>query len=307
MTTIGQQFAASKALVKGLGRGEAGPVLELRDADLKTLMTTSAGFAPDVVRDPLIVPSATRPLSLLDFVLQRPTTANNAFPYMEETGYTNAAAETSEGGTYGEAALTFTERTASIGKISVFLPATDEVLEDGDNLAAYVDARLGFMLRQRLELQMLVGNGTSPNLRGIVNVAGVQSQAKGADSAAVAIRKAKTKVRVPGYGQPDLVVMHPTNSEGLDTTAAADQMAAFRLSSNVWDMPRLENDGLTLGTAIVGDFTNFTALRIRRGVTLQVTNSHSTFFIEGKQAIRADMRVAFPIYRPAAFCLVTGL
>ena len=33
----------------------------------------------------------------------------------------------------------------------------------------------------------------------------------------------------------------------------------------------------------------------------------ATFFVEGKQAIRADMRVALVVYRPAAFCTVTGI
>jgi hypothetical protein len=38
-----------------------------------------------------------------------------------------------------------------------------------------------------------------------------------------------------------------------------------------------------------------------------VTNAHSDFFINGKQAMRADMRAAFPVYRAPAFCSVTGI
>ena len=30
-------------------------------------------------------------------------------------------------------------------------------------------------------------------------------------------------------------------------------------------------------------------------------------FIKGKKAIRADIRAAFVVYRPAAFCTVTGI
>jgi hypothetical protein len=40
---------------------------------------------------------------------------------------------------------------------------------------------------------------------------------------------------------------------------------------------------------------------------VQVSNSHSSFFIEGKLAIRADVRLAVIFYRPKAFGTVTGL
>jgi len=40
---------------------------------------------------------------------------------------------------------------------------------------------------------------------------------------------------------------------------------------------------------------------------IQVTNSHSTFFIEGKQAIRADIRVVMIVFRPEAFSTITGI
>ena len=49
----------------------------------------------------------------------------------------------------------------------------------------------------------------------------------------------------------------------------------------------------------------FSELAERRGIVVKITDSHSTYFIEGKQAIRADMRVAFMIYRAAAFVDVT--
>jgi hypothetical protein len=304
--TIGEQFSKSTAAARQ-EKGRSGPEFNLPDADVKTLMTTSAGYVPPSLRDGTVIDSASRTPTLLDRVLATPTKQAIQYAYMEETTYTNNAAEVAEGGTYGEAALAFTPRTLPFGKIVVWLPVTDEQLEDVDGLGEHVDQRLGLMLRQRLELQMVIGDGAAPNIRGILNTVGIQTQAKGADTAAVAIRKAKTKVQTPGYGTPDLVVIHPTNSEALDLAAAADALAPFKVTNAVWNVPRQETEATTLGTALVGDFTNYTALRISKGITMQVTNSHSTFFVEGKQAIRADIRVAFPVYRPAAFVAVTGL
>lgn len=306
-SSIGRQFTARRGAARPLTKGKAGPEVVLPDVDVKTLMTTTAGYVTETQRDGHVVPMANRTPTMLDRVLAAPTNSATSYPYMEETTYTNNAAEVSEGGTYGEAALAYTERTATIAKVAVWLPVTDEQLEDEEGLAEHLDQRLGFMLRQRLELQMLVGNGTAPNLRGILNVVGIQTQAKGADSAVVAIRKAKTKVQVPGYGVPDLVVINPTNSEAIDLAAATDATAPFVVTNDVWQVPRQETDAITLGTAVVGDFANYSGLRVKKGITLQVTNSHGTFFTEGKQAVRAEIRVAFPIFRPAAFCTVTGL
>lgn len=45
----------------------------------------------------------------------------------------------------------------------------------------------------------------------------------------------------------------------------------------------------------------------RRGIVVKISDSHSDYFVSGKQAIRADVRVALIFYRPAAFCTVTGI
>ena len=52
---------------------------------------------------------------------------------------------------------------------------------------------------------------------------------------------------------------------------------------------------------------NYDQVKAVRGVEFEVTNSHSTFFADGKLAIRADFRCAFIVYRPKAFATVTGL
>jgi len=62
----------------------------------------------------------------------------------------------------------------------------------------------------------------------------------------------------------------------------------------------------TENTALVGDFS-FSELAQRRGIDVQISNSHADFFTNGLQAIRADVRVALVIYRPAAFATVTGI
>ena len=302
--SIGEQFTESDAF-KFKGQTSA------LDVDLKTLMTTSAGWAPETTRSGLVVESAQRPVQVTDLVPTVPT-SQAAYVYMEETTFTNNAAEAAEGGTYGEAALALTERTSTVRKVAVWLPVTDEQLEDEAGASAYLNARLPFMLRQRLDGQILTGDGSAPNLRGVNNVVGIQTQAKGADPVPDAVYKAMTKVRVTGRAMPNAVVFHPNDWQDVRLLRTADGIYIWGNPSEVgperiWGLQVAQSDAQTENTAVVGDWANYSLLAVKRGIEVQTTNSHGTFFIEGKQAVRADFRAALVFTRPAAFATVTGI
>ncbi|MCI2421503.1 phage major capsid protein [Saccharopolyspora sp. K220] len=307
-TSVGELFTASQAY-KGK-KGSTGPEAHL-DIELKTLFQTTAGWAPETTRTGRVVDFATRPIQVTDLIPQT-TTGQAAVVYMEETTFTNTAAETAEGGAYPEAALALTEQSSPVRKIAVFLPVTDEQLEDEQQASGYINNRLPFMLRQRLDSQILVGNGTAPNLRGILNVAGIQTQAKGTDPTPDAVYKAIVKTRVTGRAMPNAVIMHPNDWQDVRLLRTSDGVYIWGSPSEagparIWGLPVAEADAITENTALVGDFANFSELSVRRGIDVQVSNSHADYFVNGKQAVRADLRTALVIYRPAAFCTVTGI
>jgi HK97 family phage major capsid protein len=147
--------------------------------------------------------------------------------YMEETTFTNAAAETAESGAKPEATIAFTERTEAVRKIAVTLPATDEVLADVPVLGSWLSERLAFMVRQRLDTQVVSGDGTAPNLSGILDRAGIQTQAKGADPVPDAIYKAATLVYTSQFLEPDAVVIHPNDWRDVRLLRTADGLYIF--------------------------------------------------------------------------------
>lgn len=307
--TVGDLVVESPAF-RGYKGGSSGPVAEI-DVELKTLFQTTAGWPPETTRTGRLIEAATRPIQVLDLYPQT-TTNQNAVVYMEETTFTNAAAETAEGGAYPEAALALTEKSSPVRKIAVFLPVTDEQFDDEQRARDYVNNRLIFMLRQRLDRQTLVGDGVAPNLAGILNVSGIQTQAKGTDPTPDAIYKAITKCRVTGRANPDAVVVHPNDWQDIRLLRTVDGIYVWGSPSEagparIWGLPVVVSDAITENTGLVGDFGNFTELAARRGVEVQVSNAHASYFTEGKLAIRADVRVAFIVYRPAAFCTVTGI
>lgn len=294
-------------------KGKAGPVgPEARlDIELKTLLDTGTGWTPETTRGPRVVDFITTPLQVAD-IIPSTTTSQSAVTYMEETTFTNNAAAVAEGGPYPEAALGYTERTSPVRKIGVWLPVTDEQLEDVPQVRGYINNRLPFMVRQRLDAQILTGSGTAPNLRGILNTPGIQTQAKGGDTALDAIYKALVKVRVNGQAVPTAVVMNPLDWQDVRLLKTTDGIYLYGSPSEagiprMWGLPVVEAQALTENTALVGDFQRHAELATRRGIDVQISNSHADFFTNGLQAIRADLRAALVIYRPAAFATVTGL
>lgn len=281
------------------------------DVDLKTLFERSAGWDPEVIRDDRVVLDAQRPVQVTD-LLPTISWGQKAYSYMEETTFTNNAAERSEGSAYGEAALALTEKTTTIETVGVFLPMTDEQLEDERRAEEYVRARLPFMVRQRVDGQILTGDGNTPNVRGVNNVVGIQTQAKGSDAVPDAIYKAMTKVKVTGRAMPNAVVMHPNDWQDVRLLRTTDGVYIWGSPSEagparIWGQQVVESDAQTENTAVVGDFANFSLLVYRTGMTIKVSDSHSDYFVKGKQAVRAGIRLAPVFLRPAAFATVTGI
>ena len=327
--SVGEQFVNSDAYKNYLSNGVKGVDSHI---ETKTTLTTT-GYPPEVLRQPGILESALRDpnavISLFDVI----NTDQNAFSYLEETTFTNNAAEAAEGSAVGEAALAFTEQTESIRKLGVFLPVTDELLADESGIQGYLNSRLQTMIRLRLDSQLLTGNGTAPNLEGILDAgkSSVGSTAFGSYSGNLdrigAIYGAITDIRVNAFTEPDAIIMHPNDWNAVVTSVGADfagtSSAGYAEKSplfvaaggmgagpaaQIWGLKVVPTTAITENTVLVGKFGGGEAANIvmRQGMELAVSDSHSDFFTKNQLAIRATMRVGFPVYREAAFHKITA-
>lgn len=278
---------------------------------VKTLMSTGAGYAPQAIRLPGFVEAATRPIQLLD-ILPMFQTGESAVVYMEETTRTHGAAETAEGGAYAESAFAFTERNTPVRKITDSLPVTDEQLADVAMINGYISSRLIFGVRQRLDRQALLGDGSAPNLRGLANVAGIQSQARGADPVVDTFFKSMVKIRTIGRANPSHHLVHPTDWQGIRLQRTADGVYIWGAPSEagperLWGLQVVQIDAGSAGTGYTGAFDVSTVgLFERQGVEVAVGYVNDDFG-KGKRTVRADAREALAWFKPAAFCENTGL
>jgi HK97 family phage major capsid protein len=308
---IGEALVSLDEYKAFVGRGAKGLVTLEVPFDVKALFST-VEFPPESVRTGTIAEAARRPIELLDLI---PTSATSqaAVPYMEELVTTNAAAETAEGSIYPEGSLDFNEVVEPVRKISVWLPVTDEVLRDNDRMRSLLDNRLTYFLRERLDRQVLVGNGTAPNLNGILNRVGVQ-QVTGATPANLLdkILNALTLARKVAFVNADAIVISIEAWEAIVGAKDANGVYLFgnpaqSPTTTLWGRPLVPVSTLPTSPntvyALVGAFRGYTELVLRQGVEIEAGYINDDF-VRGRQAVRASLRAALAVYRPSAFVMV---
>ena len=238
--TIGEQFVKSDAWKNYKESGIKGVDSRVKFApnnlETKTTLTTT-GYPPEVLRQPGILEKALRDPDSVIGLFDQITTDQNSFSYLEETTFTNNAAEAAEGSAVGEAALAFTENTESIRKLGVFLPVTDELLADEAGIQGYLNSRLQTMIKLRLDSQLLSGDGSAPNLEGILDAGksnvgstNYSTEFNGNLGRVGAIYSAITNIRVNAFTEPDAIIMHPNDWNTVVTSLtgfAGDSSAGY--------------------------------------------------------------------------------
>ena len=334
--TVGQAFVDSDAYKNYKQDGVKGVDSTVKFSPMGYKATLGAGltnsYAPEVLREPGILEYALRDPDAVIGLFDQIETTQNSFAYMEETTFTNAAAEQAEEATTAEAALDFTEQTAPIRKVGVFLPVTEELLADVSGIQGYVNSRLSTMMKLRLDSQLLSGDGTAPNIEGILDAGktGVDSIDYSAYSGELkqfgAMFQAITNIRTGAFVEPDNIVMHPNDWYSIVTSVNefAGTSSAGYASKNplfvsaggfgnepqarIWGLPVVPTTAIAENTVLIGRFGGGEAAHVimRQGLDLAVSDSHSDFFLKGKLAIRVTMRVGLVVYRQAAFSKITS-
>ena len=335
--TIGEQFVKSDAWKNYKDSGIKGVDSRVKFApnnlETKTTLTTT-GYPPEVLRQPGILEKALRDPDSVIGLFDQITTDQNSFSYLEETTFDDSnVAEAAEGSAVGEAALAFTENTESIRKIGVFLPVTDELLADEQGIQGYLNSRLQTMIKLRLDSQLLSGDGTAPNLEGILDAGksnvgstNYSTEFNGNLGRVGAIYSAITNIRVNAFTEPDAIVMHPNDWNTVVTSLtgfAGDSSAGYAANvplfmaagamgnapvASIWGLKVVPTSAIAENTVLVGKFGGGEAAHVvmRQGMDIAVSDSHSDFFIKNQLAIRATMRVGFPVYRQQAFHKITN-
>lgn len=287
---------------------------------MNALFKQTAGWTPEPQVTRGYVPSIQRPIQVF-MIFPTYMTTYKSIEWFLETVYSNAAAEIAEGDASPEAELKVEKRVFPIEMISVHIPVTEIQLADEDQAERYLNDRLPMMALQRFDGQLINGSGITPNIKGMLTYSGLLDQDLKHNAAKVltkplnTFREARTKVELEGRAMPTLYLCHQTT---WDEIAMSESQSGGYYGGNpftgfvetCWGLPVVRTDHLVATTtensvnALVGDFRMYSALYIRKDITIDY-GWIGDDFTRHQLRLRACIRGALEVTRPQAFCTIT--
>lgn len=253
-----------------------------------------------------------RQIRLIDLVTVG-STESDTVVYTRQTVRTANAAETDLGTAYSESLFDFEQVEAFVRDIGHYTTMHRSNIADAGQFDTLVRRQLAEDVMLRLESQMYAGNGAGVNLAGITDDAyTIQEVDRDTtnETRIDATHRGITKVRL-AFREPDAIVVHPNDYQDILfekdenerhlLVPAGFTSAAVRPVQTLWGLPLIPTPVATEGTGLLGYWPDAT-LWIRSGVALSASDSHEDYFTKRQVAVLAEMRAAFSVQRPDAFC-----
>lgn len=220
---------------------------------------------------------------------------------IRETAATGwAASPQTEASAKAESAANLTAATLNVRTIAHWIPATKQSLADVVGLSNHLRARLFWGLAKKIEEQILWGDGTGENLSGIsldATAANTSLYGSGWDYYSIIIY-GMAQLRAAGF-RPNFIVINPLDGGKMRNRRATDNQF---LVPPPGTMPEfvIESPAVTAGQFVMGD-SGQAAVRVRQQAVIDVSESHSDYFVRNMVAIRVEERLLFDLISPAAF------
>lgn len=296
--TAAEEFVKSpqyQALIKG----------ETQRARIEVKNTVTSGSTtvfPD--QKPGIIPGNFLPLTIRAALTSVPV-SGNMVNSLRELAWTNSAAEVSQGSAKNESDLTFEQYNVPITTVAHWIKISNQLLADAPAVTAYIDSRLRDGLAQRIDAQLLNGNGTSPNLSGLTDSGNYTAYTPTSDDLLVdAINRAKYTMWATG-NMPDTVIVNPADWGAMERTREAAGsgnylygMPGVAAGMNPFGLRIILSNNMATGKFIVAALRTSAMLYNRSGAVVEMGYVNADF-TNNLITIRAEERLGLGCERPA--------
>lgn len=287
--------ATAKQIVKSIATRNAAVMLD-PSATKGTLVLDGGTDVP--VLDLVTLPQ--KPTTLLDALPVRRLTSPT-YKYVRQTSRTNNATVVAKGATKPTSSFGFETITGELKVIAHLSDAIDKyVLSDVRDLERVVTGEMQFGLMAGAENQIINGNGTAPNMRGLLSTSGIQTQAYSADITST-IRTAITKLEALGY-LPSVIAIRPNDWETIETSVTVGSgeyvMAASpvdRAAMKLWGVPVVLSTALPAGKALLIDKDS---VEVLSDSVVAADWDTSTGFAKSEVYLRVESRFELAVTRP---------
>jgi HK97 family phage major capsid protein len=294
-------FLRSRMLAQGDGGG-------LETATPGTVTTEGVG---QLVRsdDRGLVPF--RLPTLID-IFPTGTTDAPLIEYVQVVAVPGSADVVAEGERKPEQGLELKDESAKVVTIAGWIKVNRNAMNDAAGLAAMINQLLPFDVRRKLIGQVIAGDGTGENMRGIYETTGVGSVSQsGTDNIADAFLRGMTVV-ILSLGEPNFAAVNPLtwqdlllmkNAQGNYLYGSPGVLPGGMVAQTVWGMTLTTSPSIPQDKPLVGDSQGAMIL-VREGVNVRTSDSDQDDFIRNRVTILAETRAAFVVWRPSDFCIV---
>ena len=297
--TAGAEFVKSEQFKQLI----AGNVQRARIEVKNTVTSGSTTVFPQ--QNQAIIGGDFKPLTIRQLFRAIPI-ASNMVNSLREASWTNDAAEVSQGAAKPESDITFEQYNVPITTVAHWIKVSNQLLADAPAVVAYIDTRLRDGLAQRIDAQLLNGNGTSPNLSGITDSGNFTAYtASSGDLLVDAINRAKYQLWAKGY-MPDAVIVNPADWGAMERTreGAGTGMYLYGLpgtvaGNNPFGVRIVLSSNMTTGKFAIGAFDMACALYNRQGATVEMGYINADF-TNNLVTIRAEERLGLGVEKPSA-------
>lgn len=263
----------------------------------------NAGASVTYVR-PGIIELPKRKLHIRELLPGGSMGAKSTFDFVKEVAGDGTIATASEGATKAQIDLKLVEASVAAEWIAGWLRISRNMLDDITGMTTFLQSRLPELLLRAEDNQILNGNGTSPNLSGILNPGNFTEYA---GSATVDVEQLVGAVaQLESYDrEANGILLNPADWYNIWLTKASGS-GEYDLPNNlvtkvgntmyIAGIPVFRSTACAVDTFIVGDWSMGANFVNREPMRVEFFMEDGTNVRENKVTVRVEERVALPIY-----------
>lgn len=235
----------------------------------------------------------------------------NTYTFMRENGNGEGAiAPAAEGSLKSQFDLDLVEATVNVETVAGWLRVTRKAMNNIPGFVSFLQARLPEKFQRALDAQILYGDGTTPNLKGILTAGNFVA------STAVASQKLIDKLIDDVATLEDTyerdatgILLRPVDYYGFFKNKASGS-GEYDLPEGVtfvngqlflFGIPVYASTAITAPDYVVGDFDMGAQLLTQEGMRIEFFEQDGTNVRENKVTVRIEGNYALPVYGPDFF------
>ena len=226
------------------------------------------------------------------------------FPY--ESGGEGAPAAQTQGSAKEQVDFDITMKDAAAQYIAGYVRISRQMLDDIPAMTSFLQARLLEKYLVAEDAQILSGNGTAPNLQGILPVATAATGAATVDVEQLV--QAIAQLESSNYSATGILVnpsdwaaiMNTKNTNSAYTLPASTVVTTDG-SVSIAGIPLYKSTAIAVDKFLVGDYAMGAQIMQNQGISVQFSEQDSDNFTKNMITVRVEARIALPIYYTGAF------